>query len=271
MKMTSIMRWSACVLSALALSAAANQTPASSAMKEKQATGKVERVNTDERTVTISSFLRHRTFDLGSDCTITLWNNADGSINDLRPGQKVTIGYQKSHGVLAADHVTQEAMRLRGVVKAIYPAQRELVIRRLDRNEKFVLAENCGVLLYDQKNGQLANILPGDHVTVVYESPSGPDVVRQIAVTSISFTGSITAIDLPDRTVSLDGAFGTKQFSLASDCSIVMKGKTDAPMMDLHPGQRLQINYDEVNGVNVANRIAPAGKERESTTAQATP
>jgi len=270
MKMTSIMRWSACVLSAVAVAAAADQTPASP-MKEKRFTGKVDSVNMEEHTVTVSSLIRHRTFQLGSDCSIARWDNTGGTINDLRPGQKVMVGYQDSHGVYAADRVEQEAMRFHGVVKSIDPAQRELVMRHWDRDTKFVLAGDCTVLLHDQKNGELASIKPGDHVTVVYEAPSGPDVVRQIAQTSISFTGSIVAIDLPHRTVSVEGAFGPKQFSLANDCSIVMEGTTDAPMMDLHPGQRLNINYDEINGVNVANRIAPAGMAREATTAQVNP
>jgi Cu/Ag efflux protein CusF len=270
MKMTSIMRWSACALSALALTAAADQTPASS-VKEKQFTGKVDRVNTEEHSLTVSSMFRRRTFDMGNNCAITRWDNTAGAINDLRPGQKVMVGYQDAHGVLAADRITQEAMRFYGVVKAIDPAQRELVMRHWDRDTKLVLADDCTVLLHDQKNGDLASIKPGDHVTLVYESPSGPDVVRQIAQTSIRFTGSIVAIDLSHRTVSVEGSFGAKQFSLASDCSIVMNGTTEAPMMDLHPGQRLNINYDEVNGVNVANRIASADNAREAATAQVSP
>jgi Cu/Ag efflux protein CusF len=270
MKMTSIMRWSACALSAVALTAAADQTPASS-VREKQFTGKVDRVNIEEHTLTVSSMFRRRTFDLGSECAIMRWDNAAGAVNDLRPGQKVTVGYQNAHGVLAADRVAQEAMRSQGVVSAIDPAQRVLVLRHWDRSSKFVLADDCTVVMHDQKSGGLASIKPGDHVTVVYEAPSGPDVVRQIAQTSVSFTGSIVAIDLSHRTVSVDGAFGSKQFSLANDCSIVMDGTIDAPMMDLHPGQRLNINYDEVNGVNVANRIAPAGTAREAATAQINP
>jgi hypothetical protein len=117
----------------------------------------------------------------------------------------------------------------------------------------------------------LSSIKPGDHVTVVYGSPSGPDVVCQIAQTSISFAGSVVAIDVPHRTFSIEGTFGQKQFSLANDCSIVMEGRNDAPLMDLRPGQRLTVNYDEVNGVNVANRIAPAEASHEAATAQANP
>jgi Cu/Ag efflux protein CusF len=269
MKMTSIVRLSAGVFSALVATVVAGQSDGSA--KEKQFTGKVVFVNNVEHKVTVNGLLRHRTFDLGSDCSITRWDNATGALNDLRPGQEVIVNYQNVHGVLAADRVEQQALRYHGIVRSIDPAQRQLVLRHWDHDKKFILADDCKVLLHDQENAALGNIKPGDHVTVVYETPSGPDVAYQVAQTSVSFAGSVTAIDVPRRTVSLEGTFGHKQFSLANDCSIVMYGQIDASLANLRPGQHLTINYDEVNGVNVANRIAPAEGSHEATTAQANP
>ncbi len=183
----------------------------------------------------------------------------------------MTIGYQDVHGVLAADRIAQEAMRDHGMVKAIDLARQQLVLRHWDHDRAFTLAKDCNVVLHDQESGALDNIKPGDHVAVVYETPGGSDVVCQIARTSASFTGSVAAIDLPHRAVSVEGVFGAKQFSVANDCSIVMNNTTEAPMTELRPGQRLTVSYDEVNGVNVADRIAPAEGAREATTAQANP
>ena len=40
-------------------------------------------------------------------------------------------------------------------------------------------------------------------------------------------------------------------------------------MSDLRPGEKLTFSYDEINGVNVANRIATVGGESaEPTTAE---
>jgi hypothetical protein len=275
MKMKTILGWSVGVLSAVTLAAltgtaAADQNTVSPT-KDKEFTGKVDYVNGDQHLLKVRGFLRYRTFDLGKDCLITRWDDTTGNINDLRRGQKVSVGYQNVHGVLAADRVEQTAMRYSGVVKVMDPERRQLVMHAWDRDRTFVLAEDCKIVLHDQNNGALASIKPGDHVTVVYEAPSGADIARQIAQTSVSFTGSIVAIDLSRRTISADGMFGVKQFNLANNCSIVMDGRTDAPMMNLRPGQRLTINYDEVNGVDVANRIAPAEGAHEATTAQANP
>jgi hypothetical protein len=270
MKMTSILKSSAGIMSALALTAAADQM-ATAPVKEKEFTGKVDYVNADEHTLTVSDWLRHRTFDLGGNCAITRWDNTSGAINDLRPGEKVTVGFQNAHGVLAADRVTQEAMRVHGVVKSIDPARRQLVLGRWDHDKTLMLAQDCKVQVHDKMNDGLASIMPGDHVTVVYETPSGPAVAHEIARTTVSYTGAVVAIDVPHRTISVEDAVSTKQFSLANDCSIVMGTTIDAPMTDLRPGERLTVNYDKVNGVNVANRIAPTGPAPAATTAQVSP
>lgn len=275
MKMKTIVTWFAGILSAATVAAAAgtvgsDQTAASPA-KEKEFKGKVDYVDDREHTLTVRGILEHRTFDLGNNCAIARWDNTAGNIDDLRPGQKVIVGYRDVDGVMAADRVEQVAMRHTGIVKVMEPESRRLVLRIWERDNTFVLAADCKVVLHDKDDAAPADIKPGDHVTVVYETPYGGDVVRQIAQTSVRFTGSVVAIDLPHRLVSADGLFGVKQFNLADNCSIVMDGRINASMTSLRPGARLTFSYDEVNGVNVANRIAPAESEHMAATAQANP
>ncbi len=100
---------------------------------------------------------------------------------------------------------------------------------------------------------------------------AGPDLAFEITRTTVNFTGAMVAIDLPHRTVSIEDAVSTKQFSLATDCSIVMSNTTEAPLADLRPGERLTVSYDKVNGVNVANRIAPAAPASAAATAEVYP
>jgi len=275
MKIQTIIRWSAGLLSAATLTAAGGSVPANQTAdfptNDKTFKGRVEFINSQEHALKVKGLLMRRTFNLGNNCIITRWDHSVGRLDDLRPGQMVIVGFQDAHGVLAADRVAQQAIQYNGVVKVMDPERRQLVLHTWDRDKKFVLAEDCRIVLHDQENAALSNIKLGDHVTVVYETPPGADVARQISETGISFTGSVVAIDLPHHMISTKGVFGVKQFNLAKDCSIVMNGKLNAPMIDLRPGQRLTINYDEINGVNVANRIAPADNTPETTTAQATP
>jgi len=80
----------------------------------------------------------------------------------------------------------------------------------------------------------------------------------QIAQTSASFSGTLTAVDLDAKTVKAKEAFETKKFNLGDNCTIVINGKPDGKLSDLKPNDKLVFSYDEINGVNVATRTAPA-------------
>jgi hypothetical protein len=51
----------------------------------------------------------------------------------------------------------------------------------------------------------------------------------------------------------------------------VINGKINGQLADLKPNDKLVFSYDEINGVNVANRIAPAGIAQQSETTAAQP
>jgi hypothetical protein len=114
----------------------------------------------------------------------------------------------------------------------------------------------------------LADVQPGHHVTVTYEIPNNTPTARDIVQTSALFTGTLTAIDLTDRTVKSQAVFGSKTFHVADGCVIALKGEPEAELRDLKPGDRLTFSYDEVNGVNIANRIADATGSAEAQTAE---
>ncbi len=131
----------------------------------------------------------------------------------------------------------------------------------------FQIANDCGVELRGGKSGELADIQTGNHVTVTYETPDGRLTAWQIAQTSIEFTGTLTAIDLGEKTLKAKAAFSTKKFNVADNCAIVINGRTDGQLSDLKPNDKLVFSYDEINGVNVVNRIAPAEAQPGSVAA----
>jgi Cu/Ag efflux protein CusF len=209
-------------------------------------------------------------FNLGNNCTYTIVGQDRGALGDLRPGQRVTVGYQNAHGVLVADRVTQRPMRDEGMVKAIDPKAQTITLHLAVMDKKFQLPADCEVTLRGDKSGTVADIQPGNHVMVTYEVPNGKPTVREIAQTSIMFTGDLTAIDLDQKTMKAKAMFATKKFNVGDDCAVVVNGKPDGKLTDLRPGESLTFSYDEVNGVNVVNRIAPAGA-RKSSVASSTP
>ena len=138
-------------------------------------------------------------FNLGAACTCISWDGKSVTIDDLRPGEKITVGYQDVNGVLVADRVEQQPVSFEGMVKAIDPSTHQLTMHHGGLDKTFQIATDCTVLLRDDKTGRLADIQPGNHVTVTYETPEGTPTARQIAQTSIEFTGTLTAIDLEEK------------------------------------------------------------------------
>ena len=270
MKTTTLRNWTAVGLSVLTAAAAIRVSAdeqGAAARQTETYTGTVTVVEPKERMLVVKGFLRSKTFSLGDNCEFAYLDKGAGNPSGLRPGQEVTVSYQNASGVLVANRVEQKTLRHEGTVKAIDPEKRTVTLHHRAMNKTFRIAEDCAVVLRNDKSGTLADIQPGHWVTVIYETPGSEATARHIAQTSATFTGSLTAIDLNDRTVKAKHAFGTKKFNLADNCSIIVNGKTDARLRDLKPGDDLAFSYDVVNGVNVVNRIATVDSSGEAITA----
>ena len=88
---------------------------------------------------------------------------------------------------------------------------------------------------------------------------------------SLSFVGTVEAIDAETRTLKAEHLLTDRRFHLADDCPIVINGKPDGKLSDIRIGDTVMFNYENVDGVLVANRIArETGPEKpeSSQTAQ---
>lgn len=198
-----------------------------------------------------------RSFNLGNNCVYVEPGKENLAVNAIRPGEKVTVKYQDNHGVLIADRVDQVPMRIEGMVLALNSTNHMITVRQSVGKEQVRLPDDCQVVLRDGKQGGLDDIKVGNYVTVTYETPGSVNTAREIAQTSQEYTGTITAIDLNDRTIKAKTVFGSKTFHLADQCAIMVNGQPNGRMADLRPEQKLMFSYDDIDGVNVVNRIAP--------------
>jgi len=221
-------------------------------------TGQVVSVDPKENTLKVKGIVRSKTFNLGAACSFILPNASAGTVNDIHPGEKVTVSYQNAHDVLIAGRVQQQLMRFEGMVTAIDPDQRTLTLHRSLLDKQFQIADACNIVLHDEKPGTFGDVHPGSHVTVTYETPAGMPTVREITKSSLEFTGTLTAIDLGEKTVKASALLGSMKFNVAGNCAIMINGRTNGRLGDLKPYDKLVFSYDEINGINVVNRIAPA-------------
>jgi hypothetical protein len=272
---TNILRtWTAVCVSALTMTAALKSSADDTAMAgipNKSYTGTVVSVDAKERLLGLQGTFLTKKFNLGDNCTYALVDKPAGAISDLRPGQRVMVVYQESHGVLVANRVAQQPESYEGTVKACDPIQRTMTLHTRGMDRTFQIAGDCKVVLRGDQSGTLADIQTGNYVTVTYETPNDKPTAWKIAQTSETFSGSLTAIDLDTKTVKAKALFDTKKFTLGDNCAIVINGKINGQLADLKPNDKLVFSYDEINGVNVANRIAPAGTAQQTETTAAQP
>lgn len=255
------------VLMSMAAASAVADQPATTPSEGKNYTGTVVSIDTKEHVLNVKGWLGFKkSFNLGDGCAYVMLEKNPAAVGDLRAGEKVVVTYQDAHGVLIASRVEQEPMRYEGMIKTIDADKQSLVLHASGFDRQLRLADDYKILLRDGRAGTLADFKIGNHVTVTYESPESGLIARQIAQTSIEFSGTLTAIDLGEQTVKAKSLLVTKKFNVADNCAIVIRGKTDGSLSDLKPNDKLVISYDEIHGVNVANRIAPVETTQSAQT-----
>lgn len=173
--------------------------PASTASKVtmpgKNYTGIVSCVDTNEHIFQIKRpLLPARQFAYGDNCEITflytMLRNGGGTSGDLRPGEKVTVSYQDSHGVNITGRIEQQPMQFSGTVKDINPQNHTLTLRRWILDRRLNVAPDC-IAVLDDKPGTLADIHSGDQVVVTYETPGGHPTAWQITKTRAATLGKV--------------------------------------------------------------------------------
>jgi Cu/Ag efflux protein CusF len=227
------------------------------AQKEKSFKGKVVAVDAPDRSFSVKGLFFTRTFNTASDCKVSLQDKPVASLADLRPGQKVDIRYDENNGVWIARQIAQHNLILAGHITAIDPAARTLTLQEGMMIRNLTIAPDCAVVLKDDKWAALTSLQVGDAVQVIYEPVKGTRVASRIEQKSETFVGTIEAVDATTRSIKAKDMLSEKKFNLAEDCPIVINGRINGSLSDLRIGDRVTFNYDDEQGVLVANRISP--------------
>lgn len=238
-------------------------------------TGTLKGFNAQQGTVTAEHWGLSRSFRLGKDCSVRTLDKKASRLDELMPGEKLRIRYQKSDGVMVANQITEKALRTDGTVKSIDPKARMLVLeqpalyRPFRSAPSYRLAQNCKVQLYNGHSGTMGDVKPGDHIALTYEVPRGSSVVYRLNDQSASVVGTLDTLNLPQKTLKAKGSLGQTKFAVGDPCEIILPGDKKGHLNDLQPGQQYRFTYQVVNGVNILARVAPAQMAPPAETASA--
>jgi hypothetical protein len=253
---------------AVALAAAGVRTVyAGGQLKEKTYSGIIISMDDKAKVLKLRNYVFSKSFVLGEDCSLMSSDNKSAALSEFRPGQRINVTYRDASGVLIASKIAQEKLTFTGMVQAINQNDRTLMVHHRGSTEKFTLPEDCTLVLAGDRRsrvengkGLLENVQPGNRVTVVYEVPEGKMVAREIDQTSKAFVGTLDAVNQMENTISAaEGSHDDQRFHLADGCAIMVNNKPEGRLKNLRVVQKYALSYEVVDGVNVVNRIAPAG------------
>jgi Cu/Ag efflux protein CusF len=83
---------------------------------------------------------------------------------------------------------------------------------------------------------------------------SGPD--HNPAQEERMVKADLVSVDPANHTLMVKKWFRTRDFNTGSDCKVTLEDKPDASLADLRPGEQVDILYQDVNGVRIAQDIA---------------
>ncbi len=70
------------------------------------------------------------------------------------------------------------------------------------------------------------------------------------------YTGKVKAVDADERSLVVMNFWSTRTFNLGEDCRVTVEGREAATPQDLLPGHRIEVAYEEVDGVRIASVVA---------------
>lgn len=228
--------------------------PAKSAAKALEFNGSISAVDATERTVKVDKFLMGKTFNLAEKCTFAIGLDRESTLEQLKPDMEVTVSYQETDGILVATHIAQRWYTHTGYIKTVTPATREIVMERMGMAKKYKVNDNSQLTIHND-TAVLGDLKAGQKVTITYTRHGDLWLAQKIEDTSETLSGTVEAIDAGSNTIKVKSFLSTRKFNLGDGCKIVLNGNTSGRLRDLHIGQKVTIDYEEVKGVMIAARI----------------
>ncbi len=95
--------------------------------------------------------------------------------------------------------------------------------------------------------------------TALRVAADGPATAPQPEKHYQTYTGTVISVNPNEHVVNVSGWLGWlklhKAFNLGENCDYTQLGKNPASAADLHPGEKVTVSYQDVDGVLIANRV----------------
>jgi hypothetical protein len=116
----------------------------------------------------------NKTFRLAVDCQVIRWDDKEARIEDVRPGDKISVSYELPDDSVVAYRIRDESERFVGTIGAIDLPDGTVKARKEPFGEKeFRLARGCRILVNGKERKGLNHLDPGRQYVFVYRTLTG--------------------------------------------------------------------------------------------------
>lgn len=142
--------------------------------------GHVTELDSPNHTITVRDSGLGKTFALAPECKVVLNHDRAGIVNDLKPGQFVTVIYEDGKQRDLACRIEQRSETYVGTIRALDAGARTVKARTRLSERKFNLADDCSIVIEGHPDAHLSDLHIGDRVVISYEDKDGIAIVSRI-------------------------------------------------------------------------------------------
>lgn len=144
-------------------------------------TGHITSIDATGKTFKVKSGLATKSFAVAGDCKFTLREDKGRGFGDLKLGHKVTVRYAGAARENLAFKVEQASQVFAGTVEAIDAEANVVKARQLMANKRFILGDDCQIILDGRIGGKLRDLRIGDKAVFHYENVEGVLIANRLA------------------------------------------------------------------------------------------
>ena len=146
-----------------------------------------------------------------------------------------------------------------GTVSSVSPNGHMLEVKEFLFSKEFHLGEKCAYILWNKPAGAIADLRPGEKVTVFYQDAMGVLVADRIQQDPMTKAGTVTAIDAANHSLTLRSGWVDKTFQVPDNCQIMLPGNKAGSLANLQRGYYVMVTYELPQDKPVAREIAQTG------------
>ena len=150
-----------------------------------------------------------------------------------------------------------------GRVAFVDPLNRTFNVKSWALSKKeFNLGDNCTFALPGMNNGTLADLRPGQEITVRYQDLQGVRVADRVEQHPLKYEGMVAAIDPNKRTLTLRHGSFNRTIQIADGCAVTLRQDKSGQLTDIQPGDHVTVTYEIPGGDHpIARQISQTSME----------